>query len=441
MKRRAGLLPILLLLLLGGVFSKLGPTSQQDPREKAAAAIRARDYESAIKLCLAGLEQNPADYEFNFQLARAYAQTGRLDKAQEILAELSRAHPENTDVLLLRARIDAWEKNYASAEKGYQAVLTLDDGNPEAETGLAELASWQGDPAKAISLYDQVLGREPGNADIHYRVGRLYLRQGNFALAEKSMREAHRLDPENEEYRLGLRQAKPGLQQKFELRYEHQTDGFSDGRSPYVEENLALQARLSGNMGPLVLKYSRAKRFGRDDYRFGLEHYPTLWKRAYGYVDLSYAPRADLYPSWSALLEVYQGLLAAAEISLGYRRQQFNALAASQLLGSMGYYLGNYYACFRWYVSGREAGDRFSWILNLRRYFTQTSYIFAGVGQGARSKEILTLDDWRAKARSILQAGFNWYFFDRLRLQLVFVSGAEGPLHRNTLYLCTGYRW
>jgi YaiO family outer membrane protein len=440
MKRLAGI--VLTSLLLAAVSSGPCPAGQEDTKGKAAAAIKARDYEAAIKMCLAGLEQNPPDYDFNFLLARAYAQIGRFDEAARILAELSRAHPGNTDVLLLRARIEGWKKNDAVAEEGYRSVLALDAGNPEAETGLAELASRQGDTGKAISLYGRVLEREPKNADVHYRLGRLYLRLGNFAQAESSMREACRLDPGNEEYSRGVRQAKPGLAQRwFELRYDRQTDSFSDGRSPYLEENVAVQGRLSRSAGPLVLKGSHAQRFGRNDYRLGMEYYPTLWKRAYGYVDLSYAPRAGFYPRWSYLLEAYQGLLSAAEISVGYRRQEFDALAVSQFLGSLGYYLGNYYACFRWYFSGPEAGDRFSWILNLRRYFSETSYIFAGFGQGARSKDIVTLADWRADERAIFQAGFNWCFFERIRLQLVYLSGAEGPLHRTTLYLCTGYRW
>jgi YaiO family outer membrane protein len=271
-----------------------------------------------------------------------------------VLDDLTLAHPENTDVHLFQARVRAWKHDYQAAETGYKEVLRLNPGNSEALIGLAEIASWQGDYAAALALYGQVRENEPANADIHFRVGRIFLWQGSFVQAEESYRSALRLDPQNEEYKRALHKTKPRLQEKFELRYEHQTDNFSDERSRFLDQNLALQMSIFKNAGPLVFKYNHTERAGLKDHRYGLEFYPRLWKRAYGYMDLAYSPKGVCYPEIAYLFEAYQAVFSWAEISLGFRRMNFAWERASQYLGSLGYYFGHYFAYWRWYYFTRK---------------------------------------------------------------------------------------
>ncbi|MDH4270871.1 MAG: YaiO family outer membrane beta-barrel protein [Candidatus Aminicenantes bacterium] len=426
------------LLVLGGWCIAAG---QEPVQEKAAAAIRAGDYETAIRLCHDGLRKNHLDYELNFLLSRALAFSGRWDEALHVLSDLALAHPENTDILLFRARVESWEKDYAEAEKGYTEVLRLSPDNSDALIGLAEIASWQEDFASALSIYEQIRRRNPPSADIYFRIGRIYLWEGNFAQAEAHFREAHRLAPENDEYGRALQKAKPRLLDKFELRYEHQTDSFSDARNRYLDQNLALQMNISKNTGPLVLKFNHTQRFGRNDDRCGLEFYPRLWKRSYGYTDLAFSPKAVYYPKASYLFEVYQGVFAAAEISLGYRGMDFDSEHVDQFLGSLGYYFGNYYALWRWYYSRENSGDRLAWLANIRRYFSAENFIFLGCGRGTRPEDFVTLEDVRADQSWVFLAGFNWYFWKQIKLQVYYSLEDEQALRRQTLFVSTGYRW
>ena len=414
---------------------------QEDIWEKAVAALRSGNHEVAIQLCLDGLKRNHLNYEFNFLLSRAYAFSGRRDEALRILNDLALAHPENTDILLFRARVESWKKNYATAEKGYNEVLRLSPDNSEALTGLAEIASWQGDYARAVALYSRMSDQNPENADVHFRLGRVCLWEGKFALAEARFREALRIAPDNDEYRRALQKAKPRLIEKFELRYERQADSFSDGRGRYLDQSLALQVNISRSTGPLVLKYNHTHRFGRNDDRYGLEVYPRLWKRSYGYLDLAFSPKSVHYPGGSYLLEVYQGVLSGGEVSLGYRRMDFASAHVSQVLGSLGYYFGNYYAFWRWFYSGEESGDRFSWLANFRRYFSAENFAFLSFGRGARPEEFVTLEDVRASQSWVLAAGFNWYFLNKIRLHVYYSRGNEQALRRQTLLISTGFRW
>jgi YaiO family outer membrane protein len=416
-------------------------SGQDDIREKAAAAIRSGDHEAAVRLCLEGLRQNQADYELNFLLGRAFAFSRRWDEALRVLDDLALTHPEKADVLLLRARVKAWKRDYKAAEAGYNEVLRLNPENSEALIGLAEIASWRGDYAEALALYGQVRKKEPASADIHFRVGRIYLWQGSFVQAEDSFKAALGLDPQNEEYKRALQKTRPRLQEKFELRYERQTDNFSDGRSRYLDQNLALQMSIFKNTGPLVLKVNHTDRAGRKDHRFGLEFYPRLWKRAYGYIDLAYSPRGLCYPETAYLFEAYQAVFSSAEISLGFRRMNFAWERFSQCLGSLGYYFGHYLAYWRWYYSPGNTGNPFAWLANLRRYFSADSFIFIGCGRGIRTEEIVAWEDYRADQNWVFLAGFNWYFLKKIKLQAYYSVGDEGAVRRNTLFISTGYRW
>jgi len=416
-------------------------SGQDDIREKAAAAIRSGDHEAAVRLCLEGLRQNHADYELNFLLGRAYAFSKRYDDALRVLDELALAHPENTDILLFGARVNAWKHDYRAAEKVFNEVLRLNPGNSEALIGLAEVASWQSRYGEALALYEQVRARDPANADNYFRIGRVYLWQGNLAQAEANFRAALRIDPQNEEYKRGLQKTKPRQQEKSELRYEHQTDNFSDQRSRYLDQNLALQTSILKNAGPLVLKYNQTERAGQKDRRYGLEFYPHLWKRAYGYIDFSYSPRGVYYPETAYLFEAYQAVLSSAEISLGFRKMNFSSERVPQYLGSLGYYFGNFYAYWRWYYSNGKTGDRFAWLANLRRYFSADCFVFVGYGRGVRTEDVMTLEDFRADQSCVFLAGFNWYFLKKLKLQAYYSVGDEGASRRHTLFISTGYRW
>src|SRR3990170_2432324 len=105
-RKRVLLLALTIPVILGWA------AGQEDFREKAAAAIKSGDYEGTVRLCLEGLRQNHTDYELNFLLGRAYAFSKRYDEALQVLDDLALAHPENTDVLLFRARVNAWKHDY-----------------------------------------------------------------------------------------------------------------------------------------------------------------------------------------------------------------------------------------------------------------------------------------------------------------------------------------
>ena len=417
-----------------------GASGLEDMREKAAAAIQAGDHEAAIRLCLEGLRKNHSDYELNFLLGRAYAYSGRWKEALRVFDDLALAHPENTDVLLFRGRVKAWSHAYEAAETEYREVLRLSPGNGEALTGLAEIASWRGDHDAALALYGQVREKDPANADIYFRIGRVYLWKGEYDQARANFEKAASLDPQNTEVRRMLKSAAPQFRDHCEIRAEYQAESFSDGRKDYIDRRLALQFKLS-TVGPLVLRASTTSRYEAKDSQYGFEFYPRLWSRAYAFVEGAYSPQHRYLPETSWLAEVYQAVSSHWDLSLGYRRMNFTSRAVNILLGSVGYYFGRYIAVFRCYLTPDSEGDAFSWTLNLRHYFSDSSSLFAAYGRGSKPFQVVSIEDYSVVRSWVFLAGLDWTIRQMVRLQFTYSHRDEGRLRRNLLFVAAGYRW
>lgn len=421
------------------------PVSEETAVAQIRLAIRENKFVQAIEMCQTELRQDPENYDFNFLLSQAYAFSGKWNEALVLLNGLVVRFPQNIDVLLLRARIESWKKNYRRAEAGYKKVLAISPGNLEALTGLAEISSWKGDYNRAIILYEQIAKRQDeqraaGLADTMFRLGRVHMWSGNYDKAREYFGRAFQLEPENREYSRALKAATPRWQDKYEVRYERQIESFSDGRSDYVDDRLAVQVRLR-QPGPLILKADRTKRFKRQDYQMEMEFYPRLWDRAYAYLNASYSPKAIHFPEYSFLAEVYQAIFSAWDVSLGFRKMGFAFNPVDLYIGSLGFYFGNQIAFFRWYYAPDSEGHDFSWTVNFRRYFSATNYLYIGYGQGSRPFDIVTLEDYEVGSCHIFFAGLDWVLWERLRLQANYTHRDEGQLNRNLFFLSAGFRW
>jgi len=429
-------------LLVVLLFYSVQGLSADETKEQALRAIRSQNYEQAITICLEQLSTNPNDSDYNFMLAQAYAYSDRWPQALGILERVIDAHPENTDVLLLWSRVQSWNREYQTATLGYTKVLHMDPDNIEALMGLAETTSWAGDYARAIELYGNMLHHDPSNPEIYYRLGRVYTWSGNYAKARENFKMAAKLDPGNQEYQKAMSASHPQFRNRFEVRYQHRIESLDDQRDDYTDQSFVFLFATPGEKGTFLIKANQTRRLKERDNQFGIEFYPHLWKGSYGFFDFNLSSKALLYPKTSYVAEVYQTFWSSAELSLGYRRMNFEQNPVSIYLGSLGYYFGHFYTYLRLYYSDEQSGNSFSWSLNGRRYFTQDNYVFATVGQGSRPFDVTTIDDFFITQSRFFQAGVIWYFFRRIRLEfrIQVTNERDGP-DRSAFQLSSGYRW
>lgn len=439
---RRYLIVMYFLLLFCVLLQAVLLSNEIGKKEKALQALRSKDYSTAIKTCLSQLKTDPENYYYNFILSQSYAFSRQWDQALDIIDRMLNLHPLNTDLLLFKSRILSWKEDYEEAEYGYREVLRLNPNDIDAMKGLAEITSWKKKYPEAIEKYQRILKLEPDNAEIYFRIGSIYLWDGNCNKAKENFRKAINFDPENEKYKSALNKVYLRFEEKSEIRYQHKIQSFSDKRNNYLDRQLVFNFKIPQDLASLLLKYNQTKRFNEWDVQYGIELYPRLWARAYGYFDFNYSPKAIHYPYTSYLVEIYQALFSSTEVSLGYRRMNFRSNPVSIYLGSLGYYVGKYYSFFRWYYTPKERGNFLSWILNIRRYFSKDNYLFIGYGQGSRPFEVITLEDLLVSRSWIFLAGFDWYFLKRIKLQFFFSHRNEkGDLKRNTFFVITGYRW
>ncbi|MCK7524093.1 MAG: hypothetical protein MZV64_43925 [Ignavibacteriales bacterium] len=154
-------------------------------------------------------------------------------------------------------------------------------------------------------------------------------------------------------------------------------DGTSTGATAGpTTRDLGLSALfgLFADRARFVAKAGRSWRAGGHDDQLGLEAYPQLWKGAYGYLDLSLAPKAEFVPhvvrprsrSTSPSSTRY-------EVSLGVRQDRRRrrgrssswSASAAGLSGAPG---------IRTSASigpTPAAGPEFTWMAGLRRYFAE----------------------------------------------------------------------
>jgi YaiO family outer membrane protein len=440
MRKKGSLLFAIIFCLIS--VSLRTAADETNSKEKALQALKAKDYSTAIDICLGQLESQPENYEFNFILGRAYAYSRQWEKALSLLNRMLEMYPQNLDLLLFRSRVYAWKGEYAAAKEGFSGVLELDPHNREAMIGKAEIASWEKKFREARETYQHILEVYPGDPDVHYRIGRVYLWEGDYANARKYIQKAVDLEPENSEYIRALKNAHPEFSHKYELRLQYQHESFSDDRGNYLDHHFIFSMNVSPDIGSVHLKYNQTRRYGIQDSQFGIELYPHLWPKAYGYVDIGFSPDAIHYPRSSYSGEVYQSLFRGAEISLGYRRMNFANEAVPIYLGSVGYYIGSFYPFLRCYYTPEDEGQNFSWLVNVRRYFTKDSYLALGYGRGSRPFDIITIEDARVRKSWIFLAEWDWCFLKRIHLKIQYTHRNEesGPT-RNGLFVATGYRW
>lgn len=411
------------------------------PFDRAQRALKMGDYKDAIAICLGLLDSSPDDYDVGFLLAQAYARSGDRDKAMDRLRRMDARFPHNSDILLFEARLETQRGQYKEALAKYEDVLDFAPGNEEALVGTADIAGRRRDFGRARQVLGRVLEEDPRNADAHYHLGLVEQWSGNRGRAREEFERAAALDPANADYRVVLTAATPRLQRKLELRFGHEVEDWSDGRSDFQNDRLALQLGLPGDRGVVILKGNQTYRFGETDRQFGVEAYPRLWAKAYGRFELSYGTPAAVYPRWSYLAELYQGFFTAAEASLGVWRMNFPGRAVTVGLGSLGYYLGSYYPCVRFNYASDSGRHSFSWIANARRYFSAENYVYLGYGQGTHLLEDLTVQDLLPARGDIFAAGAVWYVVPSVRVEAHVSRMAETGLRRTTFQLTLGYRW
>lgn len=148
-----------------------------------------KEYQQALALA-------PDSSDALAALTNFYMQQKRFGDAESLLRKLVVLRPNDAAAHLQLGRMLAIAGKNDEAAAEIDAGLKLDPGDGKAERDLADLYAESGKYAEAQKLYSALLVSHPNDADLHYAVGRMLLKQKQFAQAEQELLRTVQLKPD-----------------------------------------------------------------------------------------------------------------------------------------------------------------------------------------------------------------------------------------------------
>jgi tetratricopeptide (TPR) repeat protein len=106
-------------------------------------------------------DSNPKDPLLHLEFAQLLVETGKLEQAKPVLADLIKAHPDYAEAVDLRFRVSLASKDYAAAESDAKALAAMRPKSAIPYIYQGQLAEVQGHPEEAIRLYATAVDTQP----------------------------------------------------------------------------------------------------------------------------------------------------------------------------------------------------------------------------------------------------------------------------------------
>lgn len=308
--------------------------------------------------------------------------------------------PRDVDARLLYGLMLSWEGRYDAARRELRLVLEQTPAYTDARVGLMNVEWWSGHRREARELANLILSRDPGHP-----------------VARR------------------VRQQLDAADRPWTLTVSASADRFNDGRATWQEQFLSLTRETPA--GSLILRSSRAERFGFTDEQFEIEFYPSVRPGTYAYVAVGFAPDHALYPTNRMAFDLYQSLGRGVEVSGGYRRLAFGGAPTHIYLGTLTKYLGNWMLTGKVYhVPGEGSLDSTSGHAQARRYFgsSGTSFLGMGYSRGLSREEIRGAGDLLSLDNDTVRGQLDALVTERWRLKFDVSSSRQERARASALW-------
>jgi tetratricopeptide (TPR) repeat protein len=139
-------------------------------------------------------------------LARLYLFAGAPDRALDLIVPALEKHPDDPDLLTVRAAARLQQKNMADAQADAERAVQLAPTNENAVAVLAGLYSLTGARDKAQTLLEQAIQKIPDTVDLRLVLAELYSQENRAADSEALLLKLVELQPAEKAHRLRLAQ-------------------------------------------------------------------------------------------------------------------------------------------------------------------------------------------------------------------------------------------
>jgi protein O-GlcNAc transferase len=165
-----------------------------------------RELNAATRVARRALVLDPQSVKAKSTLSNLYQQQGQLPAAIALLRELRQAEPLNASWPFTLGVLLANNGDLTAAAEQYREVIRLAPQNPIGYEALTRLVIGQGKDVKQVIEVTQQLVKLRGTAADHELLAEAYALTADYTQAERSLREAIRLDPNNSLYLQAMNQ-------------------------------------------------------------------------------------------------------------------------------------------------------------------------------------------------------------------------------------------
>jgi tetratricopeptide (TPR) repeat protein len=187
-------------------------TPQQDWRRltsEGATMLRESRPEQALALLQRAEQLAPAERDVRYWLGNAYRVNGQFSRARRMFDKILAADPADLDASFALAFL---LRDLGAPADAAEALLRASRQPAVTQQQLLQIGGFLRDsnefPA-AIEVCEIALERSPGQADLHFKLARLYQATGDFERAQKSLRSTLDLDASTGPAWVALAQQKP----------------------------------------------------------------------------------------------------------------------------------------------------------------------------------------------------------------------------------------
>jgi tetratricopeptide (TPR) repeat protein len=128
-------------------------------------------------------------------LGNVYLRLGRMEQAEQALAEALRIDPDSPEANNLLGMLRSQKGDAVAAERYFRNAITLQPDLAEAHQNLANLLASTRDYRQAAYHFQKAIAANPAYVEAHHRYGLLLLVMGSYDRAQREFEEAVRLNP------------------------------------------------------------------------------------------------------------------------------------------------------------------------------------------------------------------------------------------------------
>lgn len=314
-----------------------------------------------------------------FTIAREKAYNKQRTESRTLLRIALLKSPKYYDIRILLGRTYAWDGKYDSARIELKQVLAAVPSHQDAYNALIDVELWSDQNTQALAAVNHALQYYPSDEEFLLKKARALKNLGRDREALNVLNTLEDIHP-----------SAPGIEpmrQVIVTKTLFNSIGINYAVDAFPE---------SAPMHYFSLQYNRRTQFGsfftrlNDSYRFEetgaqleFDFYPRITDGTYAYLNYGFS-NGPLFPKHRFGGEFYSNLPASFEGSLGFRFLYFGPGSSVTIYtGTIGYYYGSFWFCFRPYFTPGDAATSKSASLTLRYFFGDIEeYVSFRMGAG-----------------------------------------------------------